>query len=107
MAVVFAFDIFGSSELLVLAVVAVLLYGERLPEVARSWGKQFTDFKKGLDGIRREFESAVHSASGTATQSPVKEEAEEFDREEATAPKFEPPPGDNPPSDTRPNESAQ
>jgi sec-independent protein translocase protein TatA len=109
MAVLFAFfDILGSSELLILAVVAVLLYGERLPEVARTWGKQLTEFKKGLDGIRQELQAAVSTTTTAVTQALPREE--DFDREEPTAPKFEPPPsdpsdvalGDPPPSEPAP-----
>ena len=83
-------DILGSSELLIIAVIAVLLYGERLPEVARSFGKQFVEFKKSLQGIREQIESAASDATSAVTRSVSA--AEHSDREEATAPKFEPPP---------------
>ena len=68
---------------------AVLLYGERLPEVARSFGKQFMELQKGVRGIQREIENAVTSATSVDTTPRVQEPE---DREEATAPKFEPPP---------------
>lgn len=94
MAVFFGFlDILGSSGLLIIAVIAVLLYGERLPEVARTFGKHFMSFKRTLQGIREEFESAASSATSTVTRSTERKE-ETQDREEATAPKFEPPPAD-------------
>jgi sec-independent protein translocase protein TatA len=35
-------------ELMVVGVVAVLLFGNRLPEVGRSLGKGMIEFKKGL-----------------------------------------------------------
>ena len=38
--------------LLILGVIAVLLFGERLPEVARSLGKGFMEFKKGIRTFR-------------------------------------------------------
>ncbi|MGA2621553.1 MAG: twin-arginine translocase TatA/TatE family subunit [Thermoguttaceae bacterium] len=89
------FDILGSSEFLILAVIAVLLYGERLPEVARKFGKQFVDFKKSLQGIRQEFEAVASDAAATVTRS-VQQEEEAADRVEATAPKFDPPPPEEP-----------
>jgi sec-independent protein translocase protein TatA len=75
--------------LLVLGAIAVMLFGERLPEVARSFGKQFMELKNGVRGIQREIESAVNSVT-TVDSSPHYSEPEQ--REEATAPKFEPPP---------------
>jgi len=84
----FAFDL-SPTTLLVLGVLAVLLYGERLPEVARSVGKGFMEFKKGVRNIQDDLEGAINSA--TSTDAPSRYEEPE-EREEATAPKFEPPP---------------
>ncbi len=44
---------FGLSpmEIAIVGAVAVLLFGSRLPSVARSLGKSMTEFKKGLSGI--------------------------------------------------------
>jgi len=75
--------------LLILGVVAVLLFGERLPEVARSVGKGFMEFKKGVRSIQEEVEGAINSAATSTTTAARHEEPEE--REESTAPKFEPP----------------
>ena len=74
--------------LLLLGALAVMLFGERLPEVARSVGKQIMELKNGVRGIQREIESAVNSTAST-DESSRRQEPE--DREEATAPKFEPP----------------
>jgi sec-independent protein translocase protein TatA len=35
-------------ELMIVGVVAVLLFGKRLPEVGRSMGKSIVEFKKGM-----------------------------------------------------------
>ena len=74
-------------EMVIILGIAVLLFGKRLPEVGRSLGKGIIEFKKGVRGIEDEVESAA-SASATTTQ-PSQEEVD--DRDEATAPKFEPP----------------
>jgi sec-independent protein translocase protein TatA len=75
-------------EILVVGVVAVLLFGNKLPSVARSLGKSVTDFKKGMSGIEEEFRGGGSSSSSRSSS--MSKYADE-EREEATAPKFEPP----------------
>jgi sec-independent protein translocase protein TatA len=38
----------NTYELLIFGVIALLLFGNRLPSVARSFGKGITEFKRGL-----------------------------------------------------------
>lgn len=47
------FDI-GPGEMILLGIVAVLLFGKRLPEVGRSIGKGMAEFKRGLMGFGSE-----------------------------------------------------
>lgn len=51
----------GPAEMMVLAVVALLLYGGNLPEVARSWGKSFAEFRRGLSGFQNELNDVIYS----------------------------------------------
>ena len=78
----------GIPEMIVIGLIALLLFGKRLPEVARSLGKGVVEFKKGLNGIDDEVDAAVYKkneSSNAARPLPVEEKVE------AAAPKFEPP----------------
>lgn len=46
----------GNSELLVILVVGLLIFGRRLPEVGRAVGKTVTQFRRGLDEFKREMD---------------------------------------------------
>ena len=48
----------GTTELLVVAFVSLLMFGNRLPSVMRSLGKSVTEFKKGVAGIEDEIDQA-------------------------------------------------
>lgn len=43
----------GHLEWLVILVVALLIFGKRLPELARSVGKSLTEFKKGINEAKQ------------------------------------------------------
>lgn len=71
----------GPMELMVILVVAILLFGRRLPEIARGMGKSITEFKKGLSeakseidkdedikDIKKEIQSTVDTTNKTLNQ---------------------------------------
>jgi len=51
----------GWPEMIIFGVIALLLFGKRLPEVARSLGQGFVEFKKGMTNIETDMRTAVHS----------------------------------------------
>ena len=44
----------GMPEIIALAILGVLLFGRKLPDIARSMGKSMVEFKKGMKGIEDE-----------------------------------------------------
>jgi sec-independent protein translocase protein TatA len=42
-------------QLMVVAFIALMVFGNRLPEVMRSLGKGMSEFKKGMSGLENEF----------------------------------------------------
>jgi sec-independent protein translocase protein TatA len=84
----------GPFEMVVIGCIAVLLFGKKLPEVAKNVGKTYQEFRKGIGDIQSNFKdvdmSGSYADSNAAPSSPSYDDFD--DREEATAPKFEPPP---------------
>jgi sec-independent protein translocase protein TatA len=56
----------GMPELMIVAFVSLLIFGNRLPSVMRSLGKSVTEFKKGISGIEEDLDQA-----GTAEKKPT------------------------------------
>lgn len=44
----------GTTEMIIIGVIGVLLFGNRLPGVMRSLGSSLIEFKKGVQGIEEE-----------------------------------------------------
>jgi len=65
-------------SLVLMAAVAFLLFGNRLPQVMRSLGRSVVEFKKGVAGIEDDLEEAVSEADTKAKAKP-KRTAEEDD----------------------------
>ena len=62
MSLLLAFGLPQGPELLILAGVLLLFFGNRLPSVMRSLGKSVTEFKKGVAGIEEEVDQSVANA---------------------------------------------
>jgi sec-independent protein translocase protein TatA len=50
----------GPVELIIILVIAVLLFGRRLPEIARGLGKSLTEFKKGVHEVEETKDELVN-----------------------------------------------
>ncbi len=56
----------GLPEMMIIGVIALLLFGNRLPSVMRSLGKGIVEFKKGVKGIEDDVDSADDSSEKIA-----------------------------------------
>lgn len=91
----------GPSELIIVGIIAVLLFGRKLPDVAKSLGSSYREFRKGLNELQsqvnvRDLYSTSSSSSASSKSSYSESKPSTYgdidDHAEATAPKFEPPP---------------
>ena len=46
----------GMPEMVIIAVIALIIFGRRLPDVARSVGKSIVEFKKGIREVKDDIE---------------------------------------------------
>ena len=83
----------GVSEMVVIGVVAVLLFGSRLPEVAKQVGAAYAQFRKGLAEIQSTIHADIDTSSSSVNSSKEPPEYRDYndDYEEPSAPKFVPP----------------
>ena len=83
----------GPTELMIFGAIAVMLFGSKLPELARSLGGSYREFRKGLTDIQSQM-----NINPSFDAKPQREDAyaaaDEDDYEDYSAPaapKFEPP----------------
>ncbi len=68
MSIILGFMSPGPLQMLIVGVIALLLFGNRLPGVARSFGKSITEFKKGMKEIEDDVNSDEETASSKKTE---------------------------------------
>ena len=77
----------GTFEMMLFGVVALLLFGAKLPEVARNLGGTYRGLKRSVDDFKREFQ-AIETYEPKSFKQDKQDESESS---ESTAPKFSPP----------------
>ena len=81
----------GYAEMVVIGIVAVLLFGKRLPEVARSVGQSYQQFRQGLNDIQNSITTDSYQSSD-----PINEDyTDEYEEEMPDSPRFIPPANDD------------
>ncbi|MCP4888469.1 twin-arginine translocase TatA/TatE family subunit [Rubripirellula sp.] len=86
----------GPFEMVVIGVIAVMLFGGNLPEVARKLGGSYREFRRGLNDVQQQFRVAEYEAKKTLemddkTVSSSTMEDDDEESNEPSAPKFTPP----------------
>jgi sec-independent protein translocase protein TatA len=49
------------GEMVLIAIIALLLYGSDLPQVARTWGKAYQEFRRHISGIRNDLNDVIYA----------------------------------------------
>ena len=85
------FGLPGGWEWIVIALIALLIFGRRLPDVARSVGKRIVEFKKGIKDVKSdiEVESSVEPPPAKIEHKPEPEKPAASESAANAAPKQE------------------
>ncbi len=68
----------GTTEVIVILVLALLLFGRRLPEVGRSLGRGIVEFKKGVKGIEDDIRDDMDRSDRDIERIPETQKREGF-----------------------------
>ena len=69
----------GAPELIIILVIAVLIFGRRLPEIARGLGKSITEFKKGIKDTEDDLHKAIDESDKIAEEHAKKKTSDDTD----------------------------
>lgn len=83
---------FGYFEMMLLGVIALMLFGSRLPEVARNFGQTYKQLRGKVDEFQREFRNWDQDVTPSKPKFTPEDEVE---RVQPKTPKFQPPPEDD------------
>ena len=76
----------GPTELIIILVLGVLLFGRKLPDMGKYFGKTIVEFKKGMKGLEDNIDdNNLHASAPSAPVEPMRAPQ----KMTATAPKFE------------------
>lgn len=82
----------GMSEIVIIGVIAILLFGKNLPQHAAKYAKMYREFRRGLTDIQSQIDFTGELTGDAPKPKPKKTYSDYDDRDEVSAPKFEPPP---------------
>jgi sec-independent protein translocase protein TatA len=85
----------GYTEMLLFGMIALLLFGAKLPDFARSLGGTYRELRKSMNEFQREFQGLDRLDSPPP---PRRFQDEESSEATTNAPRFIPPPEDNSPT---------
>jgi sec-independent protein translocase protein TatA len=97
------------QEVLVIGIIAIVLFGSKLPEVAKMLGGHYARFRKSLADLQSQvnlheiYDPRPTSSSYSSSRKSSSSYSSFDDHDEATAPRFEPPPAEPQPG---PSDSA-
>lgn len=91
------------QEVLVIGIIAIVLFGSKLPEVAKMLGGHYARFRKSLSDLQSQVNlHEIYDPRPTSSSYSSSRKSSSYsafdDHDEATAPRFEPPPAEPPPS---------